>query len=203
MLDRERSGVHRHATLIPGVFMRVPAALSLAAALVACASAGTTSSKPTTQTVQVVAAGGTAASFQLHADDASSVQALPYPLERVWRVMPSVFDSLGVPIGTMDPARRTVGNTGFKVRGRLKNVPLSRYIDCGNSTQIGPNADSYDVSMAFLATIRATDANSSSLTMSFEAVGRPATFAQEYSQCSSKGLLETRFIEILKSRLGG
>ena len=181
--------------------MRVPALLSIVA-ITACASAGPAPSKPTTQTVQVVGPSGTA-TFSMHTSDASSVQNVPYPLEKVWRVMPGVFDSLGVPIATMDPARRTVGNTSFKIRNRLKNVPLSRYIDCGSSTQIGPNADSYDVNLAFLANVRSSDAKTSSVTVNFEAVGRPATFSQEYSRCDSKGLLETRFFEILKSRLGG
>ena len=168
--------------------------------LAACASSGTSGVKPVTETVRVVGPSGTS-QMSMTAMDASNVHALPYSLEKVWRLLPAVFDSLGVPIATMDPVKRTVGNTAFKIRGRLKGVPLSRYIDCGNSTQIGPNADSYDVNLVLLADVRSAGAAASSLTLTFEAVARPATFAQDYSQCSSKATLETRFLDILKARL--
>lgn len=169
-------------------------------AVAACASGGGGATKPSTETVRVIGASGTS-QVSMAGSDASNVHSLPYSLERVWRALPGVFDSLGVPITTMDPAKRTVGNTAFKVHGRLKGVPLSRYIDCGNSTQIGPNADSYDVSLVLLADVQSTGTNASAVTLTFEAVGRPATFAQEYSQCSSKATLESRFMDVLKSRL--
>jgi len=133
--------------------------------------------------------------------DAPNVHTLPFAPDQVWRALPAAFDSLGIPIETLDPAKRSMGNSGFKVRGRIKGVPLSRYIDCGNSTQIGPNADNYDVNITMLADVRPADAGTASVTTTFEAVARPANFAQEYSQCRSKGLLETRFIDIVKARL--
>lgn len=115
--------------------------------------------------------------------------------------MPAAFDALGVPIGVMDPAKRTVGNTALKVRRQLKDVPLSRYIDCGGSTQLGSNADSYDVNISLIAVVRSVSPTASSVSITFEAVGRPATFAQEYSPCTSKGVLEARLIESIVSRL--
>jgi hypothetical protein len=116
-------------------------------------------------------------------------------------MLPSVFDSLGVPVETLDPAKRTIGNSGFKVRGRLKNVPLSRFIDCGNSTQVGPNADSYEVNITLLAEVRVGEGGASNVTLAFQPLARPANFSQQYSQCSSKGVLETRFMDILNARL--
>ena len=168
--------------------------------LAGCASSGATAGAPATQTVRVVGPSSTA-TLSIPGSDRSNSHELPYPLEQVWRLLPAALDSLGIPVGVMDPARRTAGNTGFKVRGRLKNVPLSRYIDCGNSTQIGPNADSYDVNLALIAAVRSVSPTTSSVTITFEAVGRPATFAQEYSQCTSKGVLETRLMDVLASRL--
>ena len=134
--------------------------------------------------------------------DRSNVRALPYSVEQIWRALPAVFDSLGIPIGSMDAATRTVGNVAYKVHGRLKNVPLSRYVDCGSSTNMGPNADSYDVVFSLVVAVRPGDtAGSSSVATTFDAVGRPATFAQEYSECPSKGTLETRLLELLTARL--
>jgi hypothetical protein len=119
----------------------------------------------------------------------------------VWRSLPGVFDSLGIPVADLDATKRMIGNTQFKVRGRLKNVPLSRYIDCGTSTQIGPNADSYDVSISLLAEVRPAESGATRVTTIFNAVARPGNFAQDYSQCGSKGLIETQFIDIVKARL--
>jgi hypothetical protein len=133
--------------------------------------------------------------------DASTSHVIAFAPDQVWRALPAVFDSLGIPIGTLDAAKRTMGNSGFKVRGRLRNTPLSRLIDCGNSTQVGPNADSYDVNLTLLAEVRPGEAGSSNVNLAFQAMARPATFAQEYSQCGSKAVLETRFVDILNAKL--
>jgi hypothetical protein len=75
-------------------------------------------------------------------------------------------------------------------------VPLSRYIDCGNSTGIGPNADSYQVNLEFVVEVQPVDAGSSVRT-TLQAMAKPVTFAQDYSACSSKTALESRFADIL------
>ena len=169
--------------------------------LAACASSGSGSSPaPASQTVRVVGAGG-GASVTMGGGNPANVHTISFAADRVWRALPAVFDSIGIPVATLDPAKRSIGNSGFKIRGRLRGVPLSRYIDCGNSTQIGPNADSYDVNITMLADVRPAESGASTVTMTLDAVARPANFAQEYSQCSSKGVLETRFIDILNARL--
>jgi hypothetical protein len=163
--------------------------------LAACATTNTGSSAtPASHTVTVVGTGG-GASLTMPGNNSSTVRTLAFGMDQVWRALPFVFDSIGIPVGTLDPAKRTIGNSGFKIRSRLKGVPLSRYIDCGNSTQIGPNADAYDVNITMFAELHAADATT------IDIVARPATFAQEYSHCASKGLLETRFFDILKARL--
>ena len=163
----------------------------------ACASSSSSSLPPPAP--QIVVADG--ATLRLTRDDGSNVHTIPFAPDRVWRALPAVFDSLGIPIGTLEPATRTIGNSGFKLHGRLKSVPLSHYIDCGTSTQIGSNADSYDVNLTLLAEVRPAEAGAAKVTTTIQAMARPANFAQDYSQCSSKGVLETRLIDILKARL--
>lgn len=170
-------------------------------ALAACASGGGSASAPASQTVRVVGPSGTQSVDLAGGVDASSSRVLPYSVEQVWKALPGVLDSLGIPIQTMDPAKRVAGNAGFKIRGRLKNVPLSRYIDCGNSTEIGPNADNYEVHMVFLAAVRPAEGNASSVSLTFDAVAKPVNFAQDYSQCSSKAVLESRLFDVLAARL--
>jgi hypothetical protein len=136
----------------------------------------------------------------MSATDNSSTHTLPVTPDQVWKLLPGVLDTLGIPVGTLEPASRTIGNSGLKIRGRLRGVPLSRYIDCGNSTQIGPNADSYDVNLVFLAEVRPAQGGST-VRVTLQAVAKPVNFAQDYSQCSTKGMLESRFFDILSARL--
>ena len=140
-------------------------------------------------------------SLSLGGNDPSVVRKLPYAADKVWRALPAVFDSIGIPIAMLEPTSRTMGNEAFKVRGRLKGVPLSRYVDCGNSTQIGPNADSYDVVLTMVVEVHPAEAGASSVRHTFSAVARPANFSQDYSQCSSKSTLEPRFMALLTSAL--
>ena len=169
--------------------------------LAACASSGSTSTlTPAPQTMQI-SGSTTGGTVTVSGSDVTTAHVIPFAPDKVWRILPSVFDSLGVPVETLDPAKRTIGNSGFKVRGRLKNVPLSRFIDCGNSTQVGPNADSYEVNITLLAEVRAGEGGASKVTLAFQPLARPANFSQQYSQCSSRGVLETRFMEILNGRL--
>ena len=130
------------------------------------------------------------------------MHTVPYAPDKVWRALPAVYDSLGIPVSTLDPAKRVIGNEAFKVRGRLKSTPLSRYIDCGSSTQIGPNADSYDVVLTLVTNVRPAEGGATTVNNTFSAVARPANFSQDYSQCSSRSTMETRFLTVLNSVLG-
>jgi hypothetical protein len=168
--------------------------------LVGCASAGGAGGAPSSQTVRVVGPAATQSVAMSGGPETSSSRTLPYSVEQVWRALPIVLDSLGIPIQTMDPAKRVIGNSGFKVRGRLKKVPLSRYIDCGNTSGTGPNADTYEVHMAFLASVQG-QGNSSTVSLTFESMGKPVNFAQDYSACGSKAVLESRLFDLLAARL--
>jgi hypothetical protein len=131
--------------------------------------------------------------------DRSHVQSVPFSVDQVWTILPAVYDSLGIPVRTLDAVKRTIGNAGLAVRRRLKSTPLSRFIDCG-STQLGPNADDYDVRLTLLTEVRAVDGGST-VTTTLEAVARPVNYAQEYSACSSRGVLEQRIIDVVQARL--
>jgi hypothetical protein len=110
------------------------------------------------------------------------------------------MDSLKVPLGRVDPTLRVVGNESFKIRQRLGKTSLSRYFDCG-STQIGPNADSYDVMVTVLAQLESTGAESTRISTTVQAMAKPITFNQEYAQCSSKGELESKLLGFLRAEL--
>ena len=185
--------------------MRAASRVVLVVAAGACASGGSAPSPiaagPVEQTVTVSGGGGGTASITMTHDDVGQSHLLASPPQRVMAALPAAFDSVGVRPSLIDPATRTVGNTAFKVHARIKGVPLSRYIDCGMSTQIGPNADSYDVVISLVAQVRPAEGGASSLVIGFEAMGKPATFAQDYSRCATKGALESRLAETVQRLL--
>ncbi|MDQ8164492.1 MAG: hypothetical protein P3A28_01870 [Gemmatimonadota bacterium] len=120
--------------------------------------------------------------------------------DRVWRVLPAAFDSVGVPVGRLDQGNKIIANDGLKIRQRLGKVLLSRYIDCGQ-TQIGPNADSYEVYLILAVQVRAAGPSSSSLSTTFEANARPIAFSQGYSRCTTNGALEAKLLGAVKALL--
>jgi hypothetical protein len=179
--------------------MRFLPLLSLALAACASATAGT-STRPASQTVRVMT-GGVTTALTMSGSDAVSVRKVAAASDQVWRLLPGVLDSLGIPVNVLDAEKKTIGNSGFSVRGRLKTVPLSRYIDCGSSTGIGPNADSYQVNLQFVVEVEPGDAGISSVRTTLQAMAKPVNFAQDYSACSSKGAVESRLVDILSARI--
>lgn len=172
----------------------------LATSLAACASssgaAASTTRAPVTQTIGSTAVGRTVVTSTTDAD----VVTIPHDADLVFRILPSLFDSLGVQVNTIDPARKTIGNSGFKVRQRLGKAVLSTLIDCGN-TQIGPNADSYDVYMTITTSVSSAGAGSARLSTLVEAQAKPITYNQGYNRCTTKGTLEQRLADLVTRRL--
>jgi hypothetical protein len=174
-------------------------AITLLAALCACAPTATPGAPAPSQTIRVgpAAAGG---SVTLNPTSNAHVSTIQLALDQVWRLLPAAFDSLGIPITTIDANGHLVSNEGVKLRQRLGKVPLSRYIECG-TTQIGPNADSYDVFLSVSTQLEAAGGGESRISTTVEAAARPLAFSQEYSRCTSKGVLEARIAEAVRGQI--
>jgi hypothetical protein len=173
----------------------------------ACASGGssgsgvTTSARPT-QTMSILG-GGAGNTMTISATGAGPVvNSIGAAADRVWRVLPAAFDSLGIPVTRVDQAQKVIGNDGLKIRQKLKSTPLSRFIDCGQ-TQIGPNADSYEVHLVLLVQVKpvAGSTTASSIETNFEAAARPLTFSQGYSRCTTTTQLEKRLLDAVNAQL--
>jgi hypothetical protein len=161
---------------------------------IACAGSGPSpGAAPVDQHVIVPGAGSSP--FTIAAVSGLSTVELAYPIDRVWKVMPAVFDSVAVPVSLLDPQTHTMGNRGFKLRGKLGKVGLGRYIDCG-TTQIGPNAESYDITLTLTTALSTTSGGATAMTIDLEASAKPLAFSQEPFRCSTKGALEQRVKEL-------
>ena len=176
--------------------MRSFVVLSLAF-LAGCASSQGGSAAPDTETMRVSGAGN----LRMAAIDQTTDVKISFPVGKVWHALPAAFEQLGIPITQADDATHTIANGGLKLRRQLGSTSLSRYIDCG-STQIGENADSYDVYLTITSRVDEEPTSGTSiLRTTFEAMARPIAFSRDYARCSSKGELEKRLVESVKSQL--
>jgi len=180
--------------------MRGITLLSLAA-LTACAS-GSSSTGAEPQTMRIVGSGGLGSGSvgMRSASSTASVSKVAFPLDRAWRALPAVYDSLKIPPTTLDPKTHHFGNEGMKIRQRLGGVQLSKYIDCGQA-QIGPSADSYDVFLNVTTTLSASSGAETAISTIVEAAARPLNFGQDYSRCTSKGTIENALSAIVTAKL--
>ena len=168
--------------------MRALHLLSLAA-LSACASSTAGTGARESETMRI--AGVQGGELRITSSAQASVTRIAFPIGKVWHALPAAFDNLGIPITAVDTGTHTISNGGLKTRRVLGTAPLGRYIDCG-STQIGENADSYDVYLTVVAQVE-EDANGLAvLRTTFESMARPVSFSRDYSRCSSRGELERR-----------
>ena len=171
----------------------------LLALLTACASSGTTESvRPVAETIRLN--GGAAGSLTINPSSSTAYHTLPYAVDQVWRVLPTVLESMGMTIGVLDPATHEAGNAGYKLRRQLGGVPLSRYFNCGE-TQIGPNADSYDIYLSALARLTAAPDGTTTISTTMDAAARPVAFSQDYTRCTTRGELESRVLSAIRKAL--
>ena len=177
--------------------MRRLAVLMLAVVISGCSSTPGSGIAARDQTVRVSDGGST---LRVQPNDPMAIVSVPYTVDAVWNVMASVFDSLGIAVGTLDPDKHVIGNTELKVHGKLGPVPLSRYIDCGQ-TQGFPSAETYDVHMSVLTQVTPGKSNTATIATLVEAVARPAQFKGDYTRCETKGEIEARIPKITAARL--
>jgi hypothetical protein len=170
--------------------------LAVATILAGCASSsGALPDRDTRQTVQI---SGVSGKLNMSSSSSATTTTIAEPIELVWRALPKALDSLGVAVTTIDPARFLIGAEGVKVRQRLGKAPLSRYLDCGQ-TQIGPNADAYDVMLTVMVQLQKGVPGATNVSTSVEATAKPIAYAQSASECSTKGTFEKALLAILQA----
>jgi hypothetical protein len=173
--------VRRHAPL---------SVILLSLASCATSTAGTSGS----ETVRVIGAGG-AMTAEIHPTDESRGGEIAIPVDRAWAAMRAVYDSLRLPVATVDPTTHMIESPTLRLRRRLGDTPLSRYLRCGN-TQVAPSADTYEVQLLVRTTLRANDAGTTAILTLVNAEARPVTISADYARCASTGKLEARIVEL-------
>jgi hypothetical protein len=123
-------------------------------------------------------------------------------LQVAWRVLPVAIDSVGVQSSLLDPKQYVMANEGSRIRQKLGKERLSTYFECG-TTQVGPNADSYEVYMSVYTNLTPVKGDSSrtQMTVTVTAAAKPLQFAQDYSRCTSKTTLERKMLDVMAGAL--
>ncbi len=169
-------------------------------AATACASSNppAASGPAPVETVRLVDGGGML-TMTTTPSGGSMDAAVPMALDQVWRRLPVVFDSLGIPIGMVDPTAHTIGNPSYRLRRRVGTVALSKYINCG-SAQGMSSADTYEISLSVVTQARSTGAASTTLSTTVAASGHPITQSGDDVRCTSTGTLERKILEMVTGR---
>jgi hypothetical protein len=165
--------------------------LLVLAGTASCASTGrSTGSNITMPSERVVA---TENGTTYRATMASNAKVpIPVPPARAFEALRAVYEELGVPIATNEPASGRVGNTNFWKTRQLGNEPISTYLNCGSSLT-GVIADNYRIFITLLSVVRSDGKDGSELETAFTAQAQNMEgTAGDRLACGTTGRLEQR-----------
>jgi hypothetical protein len=172
--------------------------LALAGCATTNTATGTTNSRESTR---VAASGGLGAmTVETHTTNTAVGGKVGFAVDRVWAPLRAAYDSLGIPVTLANPANGTLGNQSMRVRRRIGDVAVSKYLNCGN-VQGGPSADAYEIQLSVMTTAVPAEQGTTNISTLIEAQGRPITLAAEFTRCTSTGALETRIVELVNAQL--
>ena len=170
------------------------------AAIVGCKSSGTPSVSDGSGSIQSTRIVGVNSDLEVRTNPTLSqgVVIVDGSLANVWRELSAAYDSVGIPVTSSNPGQGVLGNEAFRVRRRLKDVPLTRYIDCG-STQGAPSAESYEIVLVINTQLQPTPEGIRATT-SLRPSGRPVALSGGFINCTSTGRLEERIGQLIGGR---
>ncbi len=164
-----------------------------------CASSGSARGTPTSdETVRIVGARETI-ELRTSATLTASLDTVLAPVDQVWRALPAAYEALAIPVTDLDSATHVIANSGITVRRQLGKVPLTRYLDCGDS-QGAPSAETYEIHLSVLTRVQPAAAGTSIVATTVQATGRPVTLSGTYIRCSSTRQLESRLVNALRAQ---
>lgn len=138
----------------------------------------------------------------MHADDRPSSSTVQAPPERVWAVMPAVYQGLKIPIGMIDQNSRVIGNRRIETNsGRIAGARGSLYLSCGN-TGIGvPIADSYQINLSVLTQVIPGSGGTTQVQTSIDANATQRGVSSAPVRCASTGRLEQQIAAAIQQHL--
>jgi hypothetical protein len=135
-------------------------------------------------------------------EDVTLSFTLDAPLAKSYAAVKAAFAELKVPIDMDNPAGGLVGVQLAKAQTKFAGYRMSRIFDCGQKSTMGPNADSYRLTIVFLALLDSLDASHTKLRVGFVASAVPSSGSRtDALQCGSTGAIEAKLAELASARL--
>lgn len=183
--------------------MKRLAVVATTALLAACSG----NAPPSTQTVrstvsvssQDAIGNTTIESIQGSGGTTHQVGATP---DRVWAVLPAVYQGLGIAVGTNLPEARTIGNTKLVLNRTLAGQPLSTFLSCGDGPTGTPLANNYRVDMALVTMLNPTPNGGTRVETRVGASATNRAVSGASVACATTGRLEALIAERIKNHLG-
>lgn len=125
------------------------------------------------------------------------------PAQKAWEVMVAVYNDLGIEPTTLLHESKTIGNSSLRVRRAIGGTPISRYLDCGGGTGVGPNADYWNVEMSVMTRLIPSGDDNTNVQTLVEATARPISLGSNPVVCSSTSQLESRIAKMVGQKTRG
>lgn len=123
--------------------------------------------------------------------------------EKTFQALSAAYAALNIPVTDINQQARTLGNSAFRTRRRIGDVPTLRALDCGGDSGM-PNAETYQLTLTIQSKVAPSDDGGSVILTTLEGTGRnPTTAASSDVRCASLGTLEKRIGELVKKTLTG
>lgn len=123
---------------------------------------------------------------------ANAKSPVPAAPSRTFEAVKAVYEELGIPAGTHDPATGRFGNVDFYKSRRLANEPMSSFLNCGESFT-GSVANNYRIYMSLLSMVRPDGKGGSELETAFSAQAQNMEGSSgDRISCGSTGKIEER-----------
>ena len=133
---------------------------------------------------------------------ANAKAPVPAAPNRVFDALKAVYEELGVPAGTNDPASGRFGNTDFWKSRRFANEPISAFLSCGESFT-GPVANNYRIYISLISLVRPDGKGGSELETAFTAQAQNMEGSSaDRIPCGSTGKLEERIRKGVLLKIG-
>lgn len=127
---------------------------------------------------------------------------IPAAPSRVFDVLKTVYEDLGVPPATHDPTTGRIGNTDFWKIRRFADEPISSFLHCGE-TFTGPTANNYRIYMSLQSIVRPDGKGASELETAFSAQAQNMEgTSSDRIACGTTGKLEERIRKSVLIKLG-
>jgi hypothetical protein len=146
----------------------------------------------TPNTVRIETPGSGAMEARTVAEDRSVVTTVKTTPEVAWSKLPAVFNDLQLPVAGYIDASRQISAKNVRLRGHLGRLRMSQLLTCGTDMTGDDKANTYEVSLDVVSSVRPADGGQAAITTMVTANARPMAVSGDPVRCVTTGSLEKR-----------